>query len=97
VEFINSRIYVTENDNSNVLGELFFSNEISTTANSQKPKIRYYIEIWRCGENAYKYLKALDKQIVNQDDPFSEPSPVWNNIKNGYGIFGAYTHNIIIL
>lgn len=36
----------------------------------------------------YKYQHSLDN--YSYDNPFSEPSPLYTNIKGGLGIFGAY-------
>ena len=41
--------------------------------------------------NAYfKYHTSFEKHEYSGDNPFSEPSIVYNNIKNGFGIFAGY-------
>lgn len=39
----------------------------------------------------FLYLKSIDLQSYNDGGPFMEPVPVYNNINNGYGIFGSYS------
>lgn len=38
----------------------------------------------------FKYNQTLNKEISNRDNPFAEPTIVYNNIQNGVGIFGGY-------
>jgi len=38
----------------------------------------------------YNYEFSLQKYWDSKENPFSEPVQVYNNIKNGYGIFAAY-------
>lgn len=38
--------------------------------------------------NYYRYHRSLEN--ADFDNPFSEPSPVFSNVKNGFGVFGAY-------
>ncbi len=49
----------------------------------------YSITTYACSKAAYEYLKRQALQIENNDDPFSQPTPISNNIINGYGIFGG--------
>lgn len=43
----------------------------------------------------YFFLKSIDLQSYNDGSPFSEPVPIFNNIENGYGIFGSYASSYI--
>ena len=57
----------------------------------------YEFEIITCSKNSFEYLKRYKLQTYYADDPFSEPTPISNNIINGYGIFGGVsikTHQI---
>lgn len=38
----------------------------------------------------YRYQQTASLQQSLNGDPFAEPVPVYSNIQNGYGIFGAY-------
>jgi len=38
----------------------------------------------------YKYKQTANLQRSLDGDPFAEPVPVYNNIKNGFGVFGAF-------
>lgn len=40
--------------------------------------------------NLYKYQQTASLQQSLNGDPFAEPVPVFTNIENGYGVFGAY-------
>jgi hypothetical protein len=42
-------------------------------------------------KDMFLYLKSVDLQSYNDGEPFMEPVPVYNNINNGYGIFGSYS------
>lgn len=38
----------------------------------------------------FKYNQTLNKEISTRDNPFAEPTIVYNNIESGIGIFGGY-------
>ena len=38
----------------------------------------------------YKYTKTLDRYYYNNDELFSEPVQIHNNIQNGLGVFGGF-------
>lgn len=42
-----------------------------------------------CNKSTFEYLKRIGLQSDNQDDPFSEPTPISNSIQNGFGVFGG--------
>lgn len=48
-------------------------------------------------EARYRYLRSKELQNWNEGNPFAEPVNVYNNIENGYGIFGGYSSDIYIL
>jgi hypothetical protein len=47
------------------------------------------VSISNCSKTTFEYLRRFNLQQYNEFDPFAEPTPISNNIKNGYGIFGA--------
>ncbi len=49
----------------------------------------YDIIIYSCSKASFEYMKRRSLQVENNDDPFSQPTPISNNIQNGYGIFGG--------
>lgn len=53
--------------------------------------MRPYIKLYRITEDYFKYIKTLNAFEMNDGNPFAEPSNVYSNLKNGYGIFSAYT------
>jgi len=103
--FNNSPIFSEEisniNESESIGEQLFISNE----NNIKEIKLKweksyeflvnnkiddeYEIEITTCSKNSYEYIKRYKLQTFNADDPFSEPTPISNNIINGYGIFGG--------
>jgi hypothetical protein len=44
----------------------------------------------------YDFKKSLEK-YNSGENPFTEPSPVYSNIKNGLGIFAAYTVDSLVI
>ncbi|MDI1234335.1 MAG: DUF4249 family protein [bacterium] len=59
--------------------------------NKNKTSASYRIRSYACSKNTFEYLKRQALQMENQEDPFSQPTPISNNIINGYGIFGGFT------
>jgi hypothetical protein len=49
----------------------------------------YIITVYSCSRNTFEYLRRSALQVDNQDDPFAQPTPVSNNIDDGFGIFGG--------
>jgi hypothetical protein len=47
------------------------------------------VSISNCSKTTFEYLRRFNLQQYNEFDPFAEPTPISNNIINGYGIFGA--------
>jgi len=37
----------------------------------------------------YEYRRTVNRHLANQGNPFAQPVIVYNNIENGFGIFGA--------
>lgn len=50
----------------------------------------FTIEVSNITKELYDYQNSLRSFNQNSNNPFSEPSPVYSNIKNGLGIFGSY-------
>lgn len=57
--------------------------------------VRMVFTIGLTDENYYQYHKAI--YAFEDDNPFSEPSPIFSNINGGLGVFGAYVQNIIVI
>lgn len=45
------------------------------------------VELYHVSEDYFRYYKSYRSAIENNGNPFSEPTNVYSNIKNGYGIF----------
>lgn len=39
----------------------------------------------------YYYLRSIDAQAYSDYMMFTEPVPIYSNVKNGFGVFGAYS------
>jgi hypothetical protein len=55
------------------------------------------LSLMNCSEAFYKYLRGSKMQSDAQSNPFAEPVQVFNNIVNGYGIFGFFANDIYTL
>ncbi len=40
-------------------------------------------------ETIFRHLRTAEFQDINDDNPFSEPSRIFQNVQNGYGVFGG--------
>lgn len=58
-------------------------------------KYRIYYQFRTISKQMYDYRKSLIKHITNQQgdilEIYADPVPMYNNIKNGYGIFAGYS------
>lgn len=51
---------------------------------------KYEVYFQKLSDNLFKHLKYINLYDYYHDDPFSEPVPVYSNIKNGAGIFAGF-------
>lgn len=51
-------------------------------------EVTFYLR--KISEAYYRYKKTKKMQDQRKERPFAEPVPVYDNIKNGYGIFAGY-------
>ncbi len=56
---------------------------------SNSDSIKFYISLYSISKDFYLYAVTSQAQSNNNGSPFSEPIMVYNNIKNGYGIFAG--------
>jgi len=56
---------------------------------------RNTIHIQKLSKDLYNYLKYLKLYNHYHDNPFSEPVPVYSNVKNGTGIFAGFNDNTV--
>ncbi len=75
-------IYVNENNSSN-------GNTTHTSYDSNISEL--IISLKSVSESYYKYLASYQKYQDAHDNPFAQPVQIFNNIKNGYGIFAGYS------
>jgi hypothetical protein len=59
-----------------------------------EPDLPYFnfirVELRSVSNNYFKYQKSLSLQSANENDPFSEPVFIFNNIENGLGNFAGF-------
>ncbi|WP_420153812.1 DUF4249 family protein, partial [Siphonobacter sp.] len=48
-----------------------------------------YTFVYHVDPNYYQFMESVKLQREVGDNPFAEPVPIYTNIKNGLGIFGA--------
>jgi hypothetical protein len=66
------------------------SNQLTEYYNNGR-MYRPYVKVYRITEAYFKFLKSRAIYDGANDNPFAEPANVYTNIKDGYGIFSAYT------
>lgn len=79
VQFINGASVVGDKVTSN-----YFTNDLVN--NLRKNVVFLYVT----DENFYTYLKSIESNSNNQDDPFAQPVNAKYNVNGGFGCFGAY-------
>jgi hypothetical protein len=55
------------------------------------------IELLNIDPNYADYHKSIIRHEIAENNPFAEPSPVFSNVKNGLGCFGASNRTILRL
>lgn len=65
-----------------------------TPPNTATP-INIIIELRSVSEEYYKYYTSVYRQASQENTPFSNPTVIYSNIKNGYGIFAGYSKNTV--
>ncbi len=58
-----------------------------TTGSVSRP----YIHVVRITKDHFKFMKSFSLYWNTEDNPFAEPVNVFSNVRNGYGVFSAYT------
>jgi hypothetical protein len=72
----------------------FFYNP-GTSATTSTP-INIIIELRSVSEEYYKYYTSVYRQSSQDNStPFSNPTVIYSNIENGYGVFAGYSKNIV--
>ena len=52
-------------------------------------KSKLYIRLKTLSSDAYKFHSSHAIKIENSSDYFSEPTPIYSNVENGFGIIGG--------
>ncbi len=72
------------------LRTLLIPVELALEAGRELPSI-LYAELRTVSEAYYRFHSSLARQQLNPDIPYSEPVILYNNIRNGRGIFAGYS------
>ena len=87
-EKLDNKIYIKTNGQK--ISQLSIRREsIEYAYGIQSVQNKMEVSISNCSKTTFEYLRRFNLQRLNEFDPFAEPTPISNNIKNGYGIFGA--------
>jgi hypothetical protein len=84
---IRNRVFVSNNGKK--INTLIIRWEMIAKYRNGNIRNNYFLRIWSCSKNAFEYLRRSALQNRNEDDPFSQPTPISNSIDNGYGVFGG--------
>ena len=57
--------------------------------------INIIIELRSVSEEYYKYYTSVYRQTSRENTPFSNPTVIYSNIKNGYGVFAGYSKSTV--
>jgi hypothetical protein len=72
---------------------LFNGQEKSMTVYMRRfdisPTSGVVVELISMDRSGYLYNQSFRLQLNTEGNPFAEPAPVFNNIENGYGVFGS--------
>jgi hypothetical protein len=93
---IDQKQYYIFNDNlyDNQSYSLDFSVTTETNYTGPTDTIQYYYYLCSLNDDYYKYLDSYNKVVATTDPdnnplPLSEPVQFYNNIENGFGVFGG--------
>ncbi len=67
------------------------SNRLQVYTDGAGRKHRPYVRVYRITEDHFRYLKSLGAYESADGNPFAEPVNVYTNVRNGRGLFTAYT------
>ncbi len=104
IEYLYGHISITSNDWSLILSDKYF-NGMKYTISLDFPDFHEHycpdylqIHLLSVSEQYYNYVISCIEQRKNNFENFhAEPTPVYNNIDNGYGIFAAYSESKQVL
>ena len=90
--FKNKEYSIHFRDNSYSFRNYFYRDPINPSFYTGIKLIyeRNTVHILKLSKELYNYMKYLRLYNYYHDDPFSEPVPVYSNIKNGIGIFAGF-------
>jgi Domain of unknown function (DUF4249) len=95
----NNRLYIGKQ--GVIFSDNYFNGRkavIDIAANASNGGSRKFIACLRhLTKESYLYLLNVNQQQQGADDPYTQPVPIENNIKNGLGIFGGFTQTSKVL
>lgn len=77
-----------------------YTFKFSTTSyhawQAEEDSMGFYLHVKTIDRARYLYYRSKELQYMNEGNPFAEPANVFNNVENGYGIFGSYNANVYL-
>jgi len=74
----------------------FYYKPEDLSTNTSSTPINIIIELRSVSEEYYKYYTSVYRQTAQDNNtPFSNPTVIYSNIKNGYGIFAGYSKSTV--
>ncbi len=85
--------------NIKVLTSPYYSYEFSEDGEGKEygSNPKYHLVVGNTSKSYFSYELSYQLQEWTNDDPFSEPVQVYNNITNGYGILGACNYSSFVV
>lgn len=83
----------TFNGNSAVLQIQLSAEPLSLFQDPRYKEASLFFELRRISKNNFLYRQSLTRFLRDNNDGFSEPVMVWNNIEGGLGIFSSFTRS----
>ena len=78
-----------------VFQPLFYYKPENLSTNATSTPINIIIELRSVSEEYYKYYTSIYRQSSQESTPFSNPTVIYSNIKNGYGVFAGYSKSTV--
>lgn len=80
--------YKANQPNQSMLAIL--KEKVSQNYSSSEDSSFFRIHLWQSDEAFYEFNRTADLNYRSSDEFFSEPVPIYSNVKGGLGCFGSY-------
>lgn len=94
--------YIDYSNNKSLLADVYCNGTCTikstldaSSYNSTHQILEAKIEVLNISPDYFEYLSTAHLQSETNNDPFSQPVQIFNNIKNGFGIFAGYSRTYV--